>query len=364
MTAVHGGDVAGIARAFSRDPATLVDFSASINPLGPPPAVAALLRAVADRPAALSAYPDPHARELTAALAARHALADENIMIANGNAALLDASVRALAPRRCIVPVPAFSEYARALTAAGAEMIPSPLPAESEFAIVPERLIALAGAAAADLCIVSNPHNPSGRGEIAALIARLAGDLARLGCATIVDEAFADYVPELSVLAPPHALGEQTIVLRSLTKFFAIPAMRIGYGVASATLAGRIRSMLPSWPAGMLDQGAALAALADVPYASETIRANTAARAAFAHSLQALGARVFPPAANFIFCDLGSLTHDVTRLRDTLIRERGLVIRTFADEPALEGGAYVRVAVRTPPENARLVEALATYATT
>jgi histidinol-phosphate/aromatic aminotransferase/cobyric acid decarboxylase-like protein len=121
--------------------------------------------------------------------------------------------------------------------------------------------------------------------------------------------------------------------------------------------------MLPSWPVGMLDQGAALAALADVHYANETIRANTAARAAFANALHALGARVFPPAANFIFCDLGSLTRNVTRLRDTLIRERGLVIRTFAEEPALDGGAYVRVAVRTPPENARLVEALATYAT-
>jgi threonine-phosphate decarboxylase len=364
MTAAHGGDVTGIARAFSRDPATLVDFSASINPLGPPKAVAALLRAVADRPAALSAYPDPHARDLTAALAARHALAGENVMIANGNAALIDASVRALAPRRCIVPVPAFSEYARALTAAGAELIPSPLEAESGFALVPQRLIALARAATADACIVSNPHNPSGRGETAGLVVHLAAELARLGCATIVDEAFADYVPELSVLAPSHALGERTIVLRSLTKFFAIPAMRIGYGIACAPLAERVRAMLPSWPAGMLDQGAALAALADGAYASETIRTNAAARSAFANALHALGVRVFLPTANFIFCDLAALTSDVTRLRDTLIRERGFVIRTFEEEPALDGGAYVRFAVRTPHENARLVEALATYSAT
>jgi threonine-phosphate decarboxylase len=363
MTAAHGGDMAGIARAFSRDAATLVDFSASINPLGPPPSVGALLRATADRPAALSVYPDPHARDLTAALAARHAVPGESVMIANGSAAVLDATVRALAPRRCIVPVPAFSEYARALRAAGAEMIPLLLSPENGFALVAERLIALVRAAGADACIITNPHNPSGRGEAAALIVRLAEDLARSGCATIVDEAFADYDPDLSVLAAPHAVGERTIVLRSLTKFFAIPAMRIGYGLASAAFAGRVRSMLPSWPAGMLDQRAALAALADAAYARETIACNAAARSALAADLQAIGARVFPAAANFVFCDFAALTGDVSRLRDTLIRETGFVIRTFEEEPALQGGAYVRLAVRTPPENARLVDALATYAT-
>jgi len=71
MTATHGGDLVGIGRAFARDPDSLLDFSASINPFGPPDAVSALLRAVAQQPSILAAYPDPHARELSAALAAR-----------------------------------------------------------------------------------------------------------------------------------------------------------------------------------------------------------------------------------------------------------------------------------------------------
>ena len=66
MTATHGGDLVGIGRAFARDPDSLLDFSASINPFGPPDAVSALLRAVAQQPSILAVYPDPHARELHA----------------------------------------------------------------------------------------------------------------------------------------------------------------------------------------------------------------------------------------------------------------------------------------------------------
>jgi threonine-phosphate decarboxylase len=359
MTATHGGDLTGIGRAFDCDPASLLDFSANINPSGPPPAVSALLRAVAEQPSVLAAYPDPHARELTAALAARNAVPADRIVIANGTAALLDVSVRALATRRCIVPVPAFSEYARALAAAGAELIPLLLPVRADCALDPERLVALARTAGADTCILSNPHNPSGRGERSATIAGLAAELARLPCATIVDEAFVDYAPELSVLAPPHTLGERTIVLRSLTKFFAIPALRIGYGVAPDALAERIRTLLPSWPAGTLEQRAALAVLADAPYGRATIRANAGARAGLIHDLEMLGARVLAPAANFVFFDAGALCDDPGLLRAALIREHGIVIRTFEDDAALAGGAFVRVAVRLPSENARLVGALA-----
>jgi threonine-phosphate decarboxylase len=357
MTATHGGNLVAIGRAFACDPNTLLDFSASINPSGPPPALSALLRAAAERPEVLAAYPDPHARELTAALAASGGVPDGRVVIANGNAALLDVGVRALATRRCVVPVPAFSEYSRALAAAGAEMIPLPLAPHDEFALDPERLIAVARASGADACIVCNPHNPTGRGEPAATIATLAAELARVGCATIVDEAFVDYAPELSVLSPAYALGERTIVLRSLTKFFALPGLRIGYGFAAEALAERIRALLPSWPVGTLEQQVALAVLADTAYAHAARAGNDLARAALTAELAALGCRVFAPAANFVFFASGALCADAEHLRAALIRKHGIVIRTFAEDPALAGG-YVRAAVRRTDENTRLVSAL------
>jgi threonine-phosphate decarboxylase len=355
MTAVHGGDVAAIARAFGCDAATLLDFSANINPAGPPAGVAALLRSASENPAMLAAYPDPHARELCAALAAREGVGAERIVVANGSAALIDVCVRVLRTRRCVVPVPAFSEYARALAAAGAAMIPVPLRPEDDFALDPERLLAAARAARADACIVCNPHNPTGRGEPAGAIAALAASLARIGCATILDEAFADYAPECGM--PAAAAGEHTVIVRSLTKFFALPGMRIGYGIAPAAAAERVRAALPSWPVGTLDQRAALAVLADSHYAEETIRRNRRARSELTGELAALGARVFPAAANFIYCDLEAVCRDVVALRDALVREHGIIIRTF-ERDAAPSGAYVRVAVRLPAENARLIAAL------
>ena len=351
MMVTHGGDLPSIGRAFACDPESLLDFSANINPLGPPDAVRALLRAAAERPSILAAYPDPQARDLVAGLAARHGVSGSRIVVANGSAALLDVSVRALATRRCVVPVPAFGEYARALAGAGAEMLPFPLRAEDDFALDSERLAAFARASGADACILSNPHNPSGHGTSAVAIAALAGELARGGCASIVDEAFVDYAPELGLSAA--ALTGRTVVLRSLTKFFAIPGLRIGYGFAPEPLAERIRAMLPSWPVGTLEQRAARAVIGDGAYAQATLRHNAAARTALVRDLEACGVRVFPAAANFVLFDPSARCADTTRLRDGLVRECGIVIRTF------EGLPYVRVAVRRSAENARLVAALA-----
>jgi threonine-phosphate decarboxylase len=355
MTVTHGGDLVAIGRAFAREPDSLLDFSASINPFGPPDAVSALLRAVAAQPSILAAYPDPYARELRAALAAREGVPPARVVAANGSAALIDLSVRALETRRCIVPVPAFSEYARALAATGAELLPMPLRAQDEFALDSERLIALAHAANADTCIISNPHNPSGRAMSQMAIAALARELARFGCACIIDEAFVDYVPEIGSV--PAALGERTIVLRSLTKFFAIPGIRIGYGFAAEALAQRINALLPSWPVGTLEQRAAIAVIADTDYARQTVARNVEARENLIGELRALGLRVFSSSANFVFFDASPDTN-VVLLRDTLIREHGIVIRTFENDAALAGGAYVRVAVRRPSENARLIGAL------
>lgn len=358
MTATHGGDLVGIGRTFGRDPASLLDFSANINPLGPPAALSALLRSIAEQPTILSTYPDPHAREVIEALAAREGVPPGRVVVANGNAALLDVAVRALAPRRCILPVPAFSEYARALASAGTEIVPLRLHADEGFALGRGRLVALAHATGADACIVANPHNPSGRGEPAAEIAALIEDLAHFGCATVVDEAFVDYTPELAVLAHALPLDGRTVVLRSLTKFFAIPGLRVGYGFAPEPVAERIRSLQPSWPVGTLEQRAALAVLADAAFTRTTLERNAGARTAFVRDLRGLGLRVFPPAANFVFCDVRAVCADAAQLRDRLIREHGIVIRTFESEPVLAGGAFVRLAVRDPGDNTRLVAAL------
>ncbi|MBV8751059.1 MAG: pyridoxal phosphate-dependent class II aminotransferase [Candidatus Eremiobacteraeota bacterium] len=356
--ATHGGNLGAVARAFDVDPRTLIDFSANINPAGPPPGVVGVLHGAAEHPQILAAYPDPDAAELIAALAQGEGIAPERTIVGNGGAALLDAAIRALAPRRCILPVPAFSEYARALAANGVAAVPFPLRADDDFRIDVDRLVVAARAEQADLCVFSNPHNPSGGVLPRANVLTLARTLAERGCATIVDEAFVDYVPAVSVA---DAIGddEPIIVLRSLTKFYAIPAMRVGYAFAPPALAARVRAAFPSWPVGTLDQHVALAALMDDTYAIRTRSENAREREHLARRLTDLGCRVFPAAANFLLVDIEALRVEPEELRTRLIRRAGIVIRTFPDDPALRGVPVMRVAVRSRADNERLVEALA-----
>jgi threonine-phosphate decarboxylase len=357
MTAQHGGDVTGIARAFGRAAETLLDFSANVNPFGPPPGVVDVLRRAATNPRILTAYPDPHARALTAFLAEREQIGAERIIVGNGGAAILDAAVRALRVRRCVLPVPAFSEYARALSAASVAVTPFPLRPESGFALDPERLVRCVRSAGAELCIFANPHNPSGalleRDRMLALVRALAA----AGCTSIVDEAFIDYVPDASI-ARELGADEPVVVLRSLTKFYAIPGLRVGYAFASRALAAPIRSAFPSWPVGTLEQEAAVAALGDEPYAERTRSSNALERARFAAALARLDVRVFTAAANFLLADVRALDPDTERLRAWLIREHGFVVRTFPDDRILHENALIRLAVRAGEENALLVRAL------
>jgi threonine-phosphate decarboxylase len=360
VTAQHGGDVAGIARAFGRAGETLLDFSANVNPLGPPAGVVEVLRRAVADPRILAAYPDPHARELVAVLAEREEIAAERVVVGNGGAAILDAAVRALRPCRCVLPLPAFSEYARALSAARVAITAFPLTPETSFALDPERLIRCVQAAGADLCVFANPHNPSGtlleRDRVLALVRALAD----AGCTSIVDEAFIDYIPDESI-ARHVGEDEPVVVLRSLTKFYAIPGLRVGYAFASRALAAPIRAAFPSWPVGTLEQAAAVAALDDEPYAERTRSSNADERARFMRALERCGITVFPAAANFLLTDVRALDPDTERLRTRLIREHGFIVRTFPDDRVLRENALIRLAVRAGAENALLVRALHTF---
>ncbi|HTW82959.1 MAG TPA: aminotransferase class I/II-fold pyridoxal phosphate-dependent enzyme [Candidatus Sulfotelmatobacter sp.] len=356
MSAYHGGDLTAVAREFGRDPAALLDFSANVNPLGPPAGVLDVLRAVLADPRRLSRYPDPRAAALVEVAARALGVAADRVVVGNGGAALLDAAVRALGARRCVLPVPAFSEYARALGAAGIAIVPVELRAADDFALDLVRLLVAVHESGADLCVLANPHNPSGALLPRPAMLALVAELAQQGCAAIVDEAFVDYVPGESIVGEldPEL---PVVVLRSLTKFYAIPGLRIGYASASPALAPRLRDAFPSWPTGSVEQAAARAALADEAYAHRTRRENAAAREPLVAALTRVGVRVLPSAANFLLLDVSAVASDAIALRARLVREEGIVVRAFPGEPALES-AYLRVAVRAGFENAQLVAAL------
>jgi threonine-phosphate decarboxylase len=348
---VHGGDVARVTARYGGG--DWLDFSANINPAGPPQAALDALQRGAVDVASLTRYPTAHDRALCDALATLHGVDSERIVVANGAAALVEAFVRTVAPRRCLVPQPAFSEYERALAAQKCELIAFRLTAESNFALDVPRFIAMLADQQPDAAIINNPHNPSGACVPRTAMAAIVEAARTLGVALLIDEAFVDFVPSASVVAELH--HENVLVLRSLTKFFALPALRVGYGVASPAFAQALTARIPSWPITSLAADAARAALADAPYALATRDATVAERDALASALRRLGLRVYPSAANFL---LFSAPLPSGVLTDRLASEHRIIVRDCASYAGMEDGGFIRVGVRTRDENARLVAAL------
>lgn len=342
--ALHGGRVWEVARERGLDPTALVDFSANLNPLGAPEGVLALLRGA--EPGLLAAYPDEGAPRLRARLCARHGAEDETLVLGAGGAALLFLALRALAPRRVLLPVPCFREQPRALAACGAELVPHPLRdlhLDLE-ALEPER-------AGCDAVLLTNPHNPTGqllpREALRRWIER------HSGTALVVDEAFMDYAPAESLL-PDLLARPRTVILRSLTKFFAMPALRVGHAFADAATAARMRDLQESWPVGQLELRAAETALADAAHETRSLAFFQCELPRFHRELLDLGLQVHASAAPFLLVKHprggGSACADA-------LLERGLLVRRCADWPGL-GDSYLRLALRPVEDRRRLLAVL------
>ncbi len=354
---LHGGDLAAIGRRYAIDPGSLLDFSANLNPLGPPPALLRTLETAARDVAELGRYPEADARSLRLALGAHLDVEPEAIVVANGAAALLGTALTALRARRCVVPTPAFSEDRHAVRTLGAAWYGVPLYGAKDFALEPDRVADAVKRHAADVCLITNPHNPSGSLASRDTMMDLVTVAGSMGVATIVDEAFIDYAPASSITRA-SATTPRLITVRSLTKFYAVPALRVGYAVAAPDLARTMRTQLPSWPVTTLALRALAAALADLPYAALTLEENARARDTLATDLGELGLHAAPSAANFLFLTLPPGAPSAAEITQRLILDERIVVRDCSSYDGLGDGRHIRVAVRRPSENALLVRAL------
>jgi threonine-phosphate decarboxylase len=347
-----------VARRHGLAPWTLLDFSSNVNPDGPPPRVRRFLARVARHSSLLRGYPDDHYTELRAALGRTWRVPMDAVAVGNGTSALLHDVVRLIGPRSCVLPEPAFSEYAHALRSAGVRIVAFPLHERDGFGLDVDAFAEMLLRSRPRLAIVNNPHNPSGALIPASGVGALLDAARRAGTVLLLDEAFIDYVGAGVSQVAAAAKGAPLIVLRSFTKLYGMGGIRVGAAVASPLLAGRLRAALPSWPVGVLSAGAALEAVRDARFAAQTRARNARARRQLARGLAGLNCRVFPSAANFLLLRLPDGTSSVGKVRDRLVAEHAILVRGASSYAGLEGGRFLRVAVRRPAENRQLVTAL------
>ncbi len=342
----HGAIAPAELERLGLRPDAVIDFSLSVNPYGPSPAVQqALARVPLDR------YPDPEALALRRALAARLHRPIDQIIAGNGSAELLWLTALAFleADDRALIIGPTFGEYARAARLMGAEVISWRADAGDGFAIRPDAIARILDRARPKILFLCHPNNPTG--QLAPLDALADWAEAHPATLFVVDEA---YLPFASGASSALTLDAPNIlILRSLTKAHALAGLRLGYAVGDAAIVGALRRVQPPWSVNALAQAAGVAALADVGHLERTLARLAAAKAALAASLYEQGWQPQPSAAHFFLLPVG----DAAACRSALL-EHGVVVRDCASFGLPD---HIRIAARRPEENKRLLAALAAF---
>ncbi|MEG4274128.1 MULTISPECIES: aminotransferase class I/II-fold pyridoxal phosphate-dependent enzyme [unclassified Microcoleus] len=412
---LHGGNLAWAAALAGCPASAIVDFSASISPLGPPESA---LAAIQSHSSSLTAYPDPDYGELRTALGEALNVDRDWILPGNGSAELLTWAAWDLSKLEgTYVVTPAFGDYSRALSAFGAQVLKCPLELESctivkngqdahstreEFSggtgMMPVHKQVIENGATSELdlksldvgarsrlvtddlsvsngslvspsfripvplaldapsrrgLLLNNPHNPTGL-----LFAREAilPYVKQLGM-VVVDEAFMDFLPPSEQETLIDAVEEfpNLVILRSLTKFYSLPGLRLGCAIAHPDILRRWQLLRDPWPVNALAAAAAAAVVRDAAFEQQTWDWLPVARFELFEGLANLpGLQPFAGAANFLLVESSV---SVSSIQKSLLERHRILIRDCLSFPEL-GDRFFRVAVRSRADNLRLIAGL------
>ncbi len=338
--ATHGGFHADEWNTLGR----VIDFSSNINPFGASPRVRDAIANVS-----IERHPDPDAIELRDAIASRVNVSPEQIIVGNGSLELIRSL--AIAYIRTgddvLIVAPTFGEYRVAVEVMGARVVEFRTHARDDFRVNVDALIARVAELKPRLAFICNPNNPTGM-----YVSR--DDIARVLDASpetlwVLDEAF---VPFIEHAWPSRDLidHENLVVMRSMTKEYALPGLRLGYALAQSDVIDALAKVRAPWSVNSFAQAAGLAVLADEKFLQDTLAQIRDEAKKLREAIENLGWRMMPSALHYFLVEVG----DARTFRAALASQ-GLLVRDCTSFGLPE---FVRIATRKPDENARLIEAL------
>jgi histidinol-phosphate aminotransferase len=349
---VHGSIGPAELRRRGLDPARVIDFSASVSPLGPPPGLWKALRLVD-----LTTYPDPECLELREALSSQLGIGLERILVGNGTTEIIHLLARAYLPsppgrpgNSVVLLNPTYGEYLGACRLAGASIFNLNASPSTGFRWDIAGARAHITAQRPALVFVCNPNNPTGVYLPEPDVAVLADAAGQYGGLLVLDEAYVNFVddPWDSRLLLQRG---NVVLLRSMTKDYALTGLRLGYALAVEAVIARLAAFQPDWSVNSLAQAAGRVALADQGYLPRARRAVNQSRRFLTERLTALDFPALPSSANFLLVPVGS----GTMMREQLL-QRGLVVR---DCTSFGLADCIRIGLRSRPDCERLAAAMA-----
>lgn len=344
----HGGNIYKKARELGLKESEILDFSANISPLGLPEHIR---RAMTEAVEGTINYPDPDCQELREAIAKEDGVAPEYITCGNGGADILYRLAFGLRPGKVLLPVPAFVEYEEAMTAAGAKMdyyyMGRDLQIKEDIVDKIED--------ETDLIIICNPNNPTGLLTKRELIIRVLEKAREKNALVMIDECFLEICSAEKdyTVKPWLKQYHNLMILKSFTKLYAIPGVRLGYLLCSdKKVIEKVNRAGQAWSVSHIAQQAGLAALGNSEYKEAVIKTVEQELAYMKAELKAMPLTLFEGNANYLFfCTPGVKDLDVR------LESRGIMIRNCSNYVNLGEDCW-RVAVKSHEENKRLIKEL------
>lgn len=351
----HGGNLYEAVREKGGVLTNVLDFSANINPLGLPESIR---QAILESLENIIHYPDPQAYSLKQAISCHFNVAADLITAGNGAVELLYILCNIRKPRRVLIPVPAFSEYERAARSSGAKIEYFYLEAENDFSLNPSLLIPYLKNDI-DIIFLGNPNNPTGTLILKDELEPLLEAALENNVLVVVDESFIDFVVNYKDYTCRNLLAryDNLVILHSLTKFYAIPGLRLGFVLASKEITTCLHEAKDPWNVNTLAQCAGVAALNDRAYYISTKEFVSRVKDDFYSQLCLIeGCKPYKPSVNFILIDITGTELSSAQIR-TILAGMNILVRDCSNYPGLND-KYIRVAVKQPDQNSRLINAL------
>ncbi|MEM2081865.1 MAG: histidinol-phosphate transaminase [Candidatus Bathyarchaeia archaeon] len=334
----------------------MLEFSGPINFLGPSPKA---VEAVKEHAKLIRFYPDPNPVELRTEIAryVGHGVEESNIILGNGSIELIYMITDALPSGfKAVIPVPSFTEYEKAVLRVGGEPLFVQLP--ENFALDTES-VKKAVTADTRIIYICNPHSPSGTLYSREALLDLVEFCHKRNIIVSIDENYIEFAKkgQDATMAGYVKQYANLFVIRSVTKFYGMPGIRFGYGIAAEDLVDTLQSIRQPWSINSLAFYAVSAALKDAEFIENTKRIIARERTQFAKMLSEIGGlQVFPSETNFLLVKITDKKITSTALKEEMAKE-GILIRDCSTFVGLDD-SYFRVTVRSSEDNLELIKTL------
>ncbi len=347
---LHGGNRHTALRELEVSEEQVIDFSASVNPLG---SSASVLQVLRDMGARLAEYPDPDSISLCEKLSDYLNISLDQILVTNGSTELIHLLPRLLESRKeALLLSPCFSEYERAFQLNQIHVHSQNYDAEENFLMSPEKVVSyLSKHPKIEMVVLGHPNNPTGHVWSEDSLGTLVQYCESKKITLVVDETFIEFCDEIVSALKWSQNNQHLVVIRSMTKFFGLAGVRLGYGVMHPNLRVRLKKYQISWSVNAIAQEMGIAALEDINHVQETRRIVQEQRQFLFSELRGLqNIRVFASKANFLLFQLIEDHADAAHQFYMNLMKDGILIRNCGNFTGLDK-SYFRVAVRTEREN-------------